>query len=132
MGEVLLILQDQIRRYGGQYGVRDIELLSSAIAMPQTTCAGQYLHADLFDQAAAYAFHICQNHPFIDGNKRVGLAAALVYLDLNGVELTDPEGKLYRLMMNVATGKAKKEDIAKAFRELAWKKGKAKGSEEKN
>ncbi len=131
MGEVLLILQDQIRRYGGQYGVRDIDLLSSAIAMPQTSYAGQYLHADIFDQASAYAFHICQNHPFIDGNKRVALAAALVYLDLNGVELTDPEGKLYRLMIKVATGKANKEDIARAFKELAEKEGRAKGKKEK-
>ena len=121
MGEVLLILQDQIRRYGGQYGVRDIELLSSAIAMPQTSFGGHYLHEDVFDQASAYAFHICQNHPFIDGNKRVALAAALVFLDLNGFELADPEGKLYRLMMNVATGKAKKKDIAGAFRGLAAK-----------
>ncbi len=127
MGEVLLILQDQIRRYGGEYGVRDIELLSSAIAMPQTTYAGQYLHADLFEQAAAYAFHICQNHPFIDGNKRVALASSLVYLDLNGVVVTDPDGKLYRLMLNVATGKAKKNDIAKAFKELAEKKARPKG-----
>jgi death on curing protein len=131
MGEVLLILQDQIRRYGGQYGVRDIDLLSSAIAMPQTTYTGQYLHADIFDQASAYAFHICQNHPFIDGNKRVALSAALVYLDLNGVELTDPEGKLYRLMIKVATGKANKEDIARSFKELAEQEGRAKRKKEK-
>jgi prophage maintenance system killer protein len=61
----------------------------------------------------------------------VALAAALVYLDLNGVELKDPEGKLYRLIMNVATGKAKKEDIVRTFKELNQKKGRAKGSEEK-
>jgi len=119
MGEVLLILQDQIRRYGGSYGVRDVELLSSALAMPQTTFGGRYLHADLFEQAAAYAYHLCQNHPFHDGNKRVALASALVFLDLNGVELTDPEGKLYRLMMEVSVGRKKKEHIAKAFRELS-------------
>jgi death-on-curing protein len=132
MGEVLLILQDQIRRYGGEYGVRDIDLLSSAMAMPQTTYAGQYLHADFFEQAAAYAFHICQNHPFVDGNKRVALATALVYLDLNGVALSDPEGKLFRLMMNVANGKAKKKDIARAFKDLSEKKARPKGSERTN
>lgn len=119
MGEVLLILQDQIRRYGGQYGVRDVELLSSAIAMPQTTFGGQYLHADIFDQASAYAFHICQNHPFIDGNKRVALASALVFMDLNGVELSDPAGRLYRLMIKVATGKLQKKEIAEVFRALS-------------
>jgi death-on-curing protein len=136
MGEVLLILQDQIRRYGGQYGVRDVELLSSALAMPQTTFGGQYLHTDLFEQAAAYAFHLCQNHPFLDGNKRVALASALVFLDLNGVELMDPEGKLYRLMMEVSTGRKKKEHIARAFRELyIWrpiKKGRKPGRPAEN
>ena len=83
--EVVTILQDQITRYGGEYGIRDMGLLSSAIAVPQATFAGERLHTDLFEMAAAYAFHICQNHPFLDGNKRVGLAAALVFLDLNGV-----------------------------------------------
>ena len=90
MGEVLLILQDQIRRYGGAYGVRDNDLLSSALAMPGTTFEGQYLHKDLYDQAAAYAFHLWQNHPFLDGNKRTALASALVFLSLNGMELNDP------------------------------------------
>jgi len=118
MGEVLLILQDQIRRYGGLYGVRDIELLSSAIAMPQTTFEGQYLHEDVFDQASAYTFHICQNHPFVDGNKRVALASALVFMDLNGVVISDPEGKLYRLMIKVASGKSQKKEIAEVFRAL--------------
>ncbi len=94
MGEVLLILQDQVRRYGGQYGVRDPELLSSALAMPRATFQGKLPHEDAFDQAAAYAFHIYQNHPFVDGNKRTALAAALVFLDLNGVQLSDPDDRL--------------------------------------
>ncbi len=90
MSEVLLILQDQIRRYGGSYGVRDPALLSSALAMPSSTFEGKYLHKDLFEQAAAYAFHICQNHPFIDGNTRTALAATRVFLYLNGIALDDP------------------------------------------
>ena len=122
MAEVLLILQDQIRRYGGQYGVRDPELLSSALAMPQTSFGGKLLHADLFDQAAAYAFHISQNHPFVDGNKRTALAAALVFLDLNGIQLSDPEEKLYRLMLQVANGKRSKLQIATVFRSLRKRK----------
>ena len=119
LSEIILILQDQIKRYGGAYGVRDLSLLSSALAMPEATYEGQYLHKDLFEQAAAYAFHICQNHPFVDGNKRVGLAAALVYLDLNGIELEDPNEELYELMMNVAKGRTKKEEIAEVFRKLS-------------
>ena len=122
MGEVLLILQDQIRRYGGAYGVRDLELLSSALAMPPASFEGKYLHKDLYDQAAAYAFHICQNHPFIDGNKRTALAAALVFLSLNGIELDDPNDALYELMMNVSAKGTGKADISKEFRRLHRKK----------
>ena len=119
LSEVLLILQDQIRRYGGLYGVRDLALLSSALAMPSATFGGNLLHEDLYDQASAYTFHICQNHPFLDGNKRVALATALVFLDFNGVEVDDPGEELYRLMMGVADGRRTKADIAEAFRRLA-------------
>jgi death-on-curing protein len=84
MSEVLLILEDPIRNYGGIYGVRDINLLSSAIYMPESGFGGQYFHETIPAMAAAYAFHICQNHPFIDGNKRVALAISLVFLDIKG------------------------------------------------
>lgn len=119
LSEILIILQDQITRYGGEFGVRDIGLLSSAIAVPQATFDGEPLHADLHEMAAAYAFHISQNHPFFDGNKRVALAAALVFLDLNGITISDPTGKLYEMMMAVAQSRLGKSDIAKTFRELA-------------
>ena len=123
MGEVLSILQDQIRRYGGAYGVRDLDLLSSALAMPSASFEGKYLHKGLYEQAAAYAFHICQNHPFIDGNKRTGLATALVFLALNGIELNDPKEELYELMMDVS-GKGKaKAAIAATFKRLRLGKG---------
>ena len=122
MSEVLLILQDQIRRYRGSYGLRDPALLSSALAMPSSSFERKYLHKDLFEQAAAYAFHICQNHPFIDGNKRTALAAALVFLYLNGIELDDPKEELYEIMMKVAAGKATKVDIANKFQRLNTKK----------
>ena len=118
MSEVLLILQDQVRRYGGTYGVRDLELLSSALAMPAATFEGRFLHRDLFQQAAAYSFHLCQNHPFVDGNKRTALAAALVFLSLNGVELEDPKGELYELMMRVASAGVGKDQLAETFRRL--------------
>ena len=118
MGEVLLILQDQIRRYGGAYGVRDIDLLSSALAMPSASFEGKFLHNGVYDQAAAYAFHICQNHPFIDGNKRTALATALVFLSLNGVEIDDPNEALYELMMNVSGKGTGKAEIASEFRRL--------------
>ena len=116
MSEVLLILEDQIQQYGGRYGLRDAALLSSALAMPMTTFEGKLLHADLYDQAAAYAFHICQNHPFVDGNKRIALATALVFLDLNGIQIEDLNELLYSLMIKVAQGKATKVEISDTFR----------------
>jgi death on curing protein len=119
LSEVLTILRDQIARYGGDFGVRDVGLVSSAIAVPQATFEGKHLHANLYEMAAAYAFHLCQNHPFIDGNKRVALAAALVFLDLSGVTITDPEDRLYPLMMSVASGQAQKREITVTLRQLA-------------
>lgn len=85
--DVIEIHADQIERYGGSLGVRDVELLRSAIGMPEAGFGDQYLHADLFEMAAAYLYHIIQNHPFIDGNKRTGTMAAFVFLNLNGVTL---------------------------------------------
>lgn len=113
LAEILLILEDQIRRYGGAYGVRDPALLSSALAMPSASFEGELLHSTIFEQAASYAFHICQNHPFVDGNKRTALASALVFLDLNGIAIEDPKGSLYDLMMDVATGTKGKAEVAK-------------------
>ena len=118
LAEVLAILHDQITRYGGDYGVRDLDLLSSAIVVPQAGFHGTRFHSTLFEQAAAYAFHICQNHPFLDGNKRVALASALVFLDLNGVNVNDPDGTLYHLMMRVASGQVGKEELAERFKAL--------------
>jgi death-on-curing protein len=92
--------------------------------MPGTAFEGQYLHKDLFNQAAAYAFHLCQNHPFLDGNKRTVLASALVFLSLNGIELDDPYEALYELIMNVSAKGLGKADIAAEFRRLQGRKRK--------
>ncbi len=116
--EVVQLHEDQIRRYGGASGLRDISLLESAVAQPAATFEGRDLHPDLIGKAAAYAFHLCCDHPFVDGNKRVALASALVFLDLNGVEVTDRRGALYRLMVEVASGRAGKREIAEVFRRL--------------
>ena len=118
LAEVVEIHADQIERYGGGSGIRDINLLSSAVAMPYASFQGQFLHADLFEMAAAYAFHICQNHPFVDGNKRTALAAALVFLELNDISLSDPEEKLYHSMMSLASGILDKAGLAVVLREL--------------
>ena len=118
LAEVIEIHNDQIQRYGGHKGIRDMSLLSSAAAMPYATFSGRFLHADIYEMAAAYAFHICQNHPFIDGNKRAALASALVFLEMNGVSISDPEGKLYKAMIDLSVGKLNKTGLAKIFRGL--------------
>jgi death-on-curing protein len=115
MSEVLRILENQIRNYGGIYGVRDLNLLSSAIYMPQASFGGDYLHTTIPSMAAAYAYHICQNHPFIDGNKRVALAASLVFLDINNYELLCDEDILYNEIMSLANAEITKEDLIRFY-----------------
>ncbi|PLX92965.1 MAG: type II toxin-antitoxin system death-on-curing family toxin [Desulfuromonas sp.] len=110
--EILEIHQDQILRYGGDSGVRDIELLKSAIGMPSATYGGQFLHTDIYEMAAAYLFHLVQNHPFVDGNKRVGAVSALVFLILNGYVFEAPEDKFAEIVLSVARGELDKAEVA--------------------
>lgn len=118
LAEVIKIHTDQIQRHGGSNGVRDMNLLSSAAAMPYASFSDRFLHIDIYEMAAAYAFHICQNHPFVDGNKRTALASALVFLELNGVNILDPEGRLYNTMISLAACKLSKNTFAETLREL--------------
>lgn len=110
--DVLEIHADQIKRYGGKSGIRDKNLLLSAIAQPYSTFDGQHLHKTLHDKAAAYLFHICQNHPFIDGNKRAALVSALIFLAMNHQAIDYNEKTLELLTFSVAEGKIKKDEIA--------------------
>ncbi len=116
LDEVVAIHRDQIERYGGSLGVRDWGLLQSAIAMPAATFGGQFLHGDLCEMAAAYLFHIVQNHPFIDGNKRVGAVAADVFLTLNNTRLTAGENQYADLILSVARGETSKSAAAEFLR----------------
>lgn len=119
LAEVLEIHKDLIEAHGGSDGIRDLALLESALAVPQAAFGGTYLHAAPFDMAAAYAFHIAQNQPFVDGNKRTALAAALVFLELNGVSLRDPKGRLYQAMMDVSARTFDKKGLAALFAALS-------------
>lgn len=116
VADVLLLHSEQVDLYGGEHGVRDPGLLESAVAQPQAGFGGQHLHTDVFEMAAAYLFHLVQNHPFLDGNKRAGAVSALVFLDINGVEIDAPKGAIYELTMSVATGQIGKREIAGFFR----------------
>ena len=113
--EVVAIHCDQIARYGGSVGVRDWQLLKSAVATPAVTFGKQLLHTDLCEMAAAYLFHIVQNHPFIDGNKRVGAVAADVFLALNDLKLTADQDDYAELVLGAASGKASKSAVAEFF-----------------
>ncbi len=112
LDEALLIHADQIRRYGGTHGIRDLSLLSSALAMPEASFGGLYLHTSLAEMAAAYLFHIAQNHPFLDGNKRAALATALTFIWLNDQRLDAGEDELTEMVMGVAAGRVGKAETA--------------------
>lgn len=116
LGEILLIHKDQLERYGGIPGIRDIGLLQSAAAMPRAGLADRYLHEDVFEMAAAYMYHIVRDHPFVDGNKRTGAVAALVFLAMSDVEIAVDEDELENVVRSVAGGTTTKSEIADLFR----------------
>lgn len=117
--DVLLIHDEQLEAYDGIQGIRDKGLLESAVMMPQASFGGEYLHQDLFEMAAAYAFHIVENQPFLDGNKRTALVSALVFLDINGFVILDEEMKLYDAMIAIANKEMDKYDLAELLKTLA-------------
>lgn len=110
--DVMEIHDYQIRNFGGSGGLRDIDLLKSAIGMPESSFGGILLHPTVYEMAAAYLYHLVGNHPFIDGNKRVGAMAALIFLDINNIEFEAPPELFTRMVMEVACGKMLKADIA--------------------
>jgi death-on-curing protein len=112
LDEVLALHEDQVRRYGGLGGLRDSGLLSSALGSVSATFGGQFLHESLFEMAGAYLFHLARNHPFIDGNKRVALASALIFLWMNDVEVEASEDELTDLVFGVAEGRISKAEVA--------------------
>ena len=116
---ILAIHALHLDRTGGLQGIRDPGLLDSAVAQPMATFGGAFLPEELFVMAAAYRFHIAKNHPFLDGNKRVGLAAALSFLEVNGVAIERPSALLYDATIGVAEGRLGKEGLAGVFRRLA-------------
>jgi len=116
LDDILESHQNQIETYGGSHGIRDIGLLESAIAQPEASFGGQYLHADLFEMAAAYLYHLVMNHPFVDGNKRVGLEAALIFLEINNENLSASDEELVDLVLKTTAGQVGKREIAEFFR----------------
>ena len=111
--EVLHLHRRLIEDMGGEHGLLNPGALESAVAQPAMTAFGQLLHPTLVDQAAAYLFHLVANHPFCDGNKRIGLHATMVFLDTNGATIGGTAEDWYQLTMGVATSVIKKPDLTR-------------------
>ena len=116
LAEVNEIHVYQLEHFGGSSGVRDINLLKSAIGMPEMSFGGVMLHKDIYEMAAAYLFHIAENHPFIDGNKRTGAMTSVVFLDINGIDFNSSDEDFTKMVLAVASGKMQKGEIAEFFR----------------
>jgi death on curing protein len=114
--DVLRMHNYAIAEYGGSVGIRDINLLESAVAQPEMFVFGEYVHKDIFHMGAAYSFHIIKNHPFVDGNKRTGIIAALTFFDYNSIFLTVDLKSLYNFAIDIADSKLSKEQIAEFYK----------------
>ena len=115
LGEILLIHKDQLERYGGSSGIRDIGILQSATSLPRAGIADRYLHEDVFEMSAAYLYYIVRDHPFVDGNKRTGVVVAMVFLAMNDIEISVDEDKLEVIVRSVAEENTTKADVAAFF-----------------
>lgn len=107
-----------IDEFGGLHGVRDEALLSSAVAAPQATFAGHSPYSDVIEIAAAYLFYLCRNHAFNDGNKRVAMASAVVFLRLNDIEPRGDSPEWEKLMLDVASSRLDREQTTLRLRQL--------------
>ena len=114
---ILAFHRDQVKTYGGKQGIRDEGLLESALAQPQISFGGEYVHDNIFEMAAVYGFHICKNHPLFDGNKRTTLVAIYTFLYVNGYRLQADKKSLYAVMIDLANGKLEKEVLAEFLEE---------------
>jgi death-on-curing protein len=107
-----------IGAYGGSPGIRDANLLESAVNAPQATAFGSSPFSDLIEVAAAYLFYLCRNHPFIDGNKRVGMTVAIVFLKLNGVSPSPDSDDWEGLVLDVAASRIDRDQTTERLRAL--------------
>lgn len=109
---------EAVGRFGGSDGVRELSLLESAVAAPQATIGGHSPYQDLAEVAAAYLFYLCQNHPFIDGNKRTALGACLVFLRLNGIEPKADGPEWEQLVVAISSSTMDRDETTERLREL--------------
>lgn len=118
VGIVREIHAKALEEFGGLEGVRDENLLVSAVLTPQSSFGGKSPYADIVEVAAAYLCYICCNHPFLDGNKRTAMIAAIVFLRLNGIAPL-PDGEHWeKLMLDVAASKIDRDATTRRLRKL--------------
>jgi len=116
LGEVLELHRRVVAETGGATALRDLGALESAVAQPRMTFGGEDLYPDLPAKAAALGFSLIRNHPFVDGNKRVGAMATFTFLKLNGLTLRSPETEFENVVLAVAQGKLGKAAVAEFLR----------------
>ena len=109
---------EAIKRFGGLEGVRDENLLASAVLTPQSSFGGKSPYADIVEVAAAYLFYLCGNHPFFDGNKRTAMMAAIVFLRLNGIEPAPDSDEWEELVLDVAVSEIDRDETTRRLRKL--------------
>jgi death-on-curing protein len=120
---VVEIHDNLVDEYGGRKGILNEGLLRSALEMPKACFDGKDLHRTIFDKTAAYLFHIIQNHPFVDGNKRTASMTAMIFFASNyKKEFTIFDIEYQELILRVAQGMVTKKEIAKFFRNSQYKK----------
>lgn len=115
---VLEIHEEAIASFGGSMGIREPALLESAVAAPQATFGGASPYCDTIEVAAAYLYFLCNNHPFIDGNKRAALGACLVFLQLNGMRPQEDSEDWESLTLDVAAGRLSRDETTVRLRAL--------------
>lgn len=110
--QVIEIHDAFLEDHGGLPGIRDKGLLISAVETPRASMFGEYLHQTIYDKAAAYLFHIVQNHPFNDGNKRTGALTTILFLEENEIKIVFSDKDYEEFVVSIAQGQKNKEKIA--------------------
>jgi death on curing protein len=107
-----------LKKFGGSEGVRDENLLASAVLTPQSSFGGKSPYSDIVEVAAAYLYYLCGNHPFVDGNKRTAMMAAIVFLRLNGIEPAADSDEWEAFLLDVASSKLDRDATTNRLRKL--------------
>lgn len=117
---VLLIYQMIVNETGGEFGIRSDDLLESAIEAPFQTFNGKELFPTKIEKAARLGYGLVANHPFLDGNKRIGVHIMISFLETNGIHLAFSDEIITDIALGIASGKYKYEDVLKILNELKW------------